>query len=312
MGWQAHDIPDQAGRVAVVTGASSGLGLEVARELALRRALVILAVRDVAKGERIRGSILAQVPGAALEVRHLELSSLAIVHDFAEGVLRDHPHLDLLLNNAGIMATPPRFTADGLEWQTGVNHLGHFALTAWLLPALLRTPRSRVVTVSSVAALMGRSLDESRLRPGPGYAPWLAYGDSKLANYRFGQELARRFQWAGALVSSLVAHPGLSRTDLQPAAVRAGGAGAMGPLWVAAARWMGMAPAVGARSLLRAATDPTARNGDTYGPLWAMTGPPVRVPVLRPWLRRQDVALSWATSEAATGIDYRATLARRS
>ncbi len=311
MGWQAREIPDQAGRVVVVTGASGGLGSVVTRELARCRARVILAVRDPAKGERVRSSILAQVPGAALEVRYLELSSLAVIHHFAEGVLRDYPRLDLLVNNAGIMATPPRLTVDGLEWQVGVNHLGHFALTAWLLPALLRTDGSRVVTVSSVAALMGRPLGPERLQPAAGYSPWLAYGDSKLANYRFGQDLASRLRTAGALTASLVAHPGLSHTDLQSAAVRSGGAGTTGPLWEAAARWIGMAPEVGARPLLRAATDPTARNGETYGPLWGTAGPPVRLPRLRPWLRRQDVARTWVTSEAATGVDYGRVLSSR-
>lgn len=311
MGWQARDIPDQAGRVVVVTGATGGLGSEVARELARCRARVIMAVRNPAKGERVRASIVAQVPDGDLEVRYLELSSLAIIRDFAEGVLRDHPRLDLLVNNAGIMATPPRLTIDGLEWQVGVNHLGHFALTAWLLPALLRTDGSRVVTVSSVAALMGRPLGHERLEPGPGYSSWLAYGDSKVANYRFGLDLASRLRAAGALTSSLVAHPGLSHTDLQSAAVRSGGAGTTGPLWEAAARWIGMSPTIGARSLLRAATDPTARNGETYGPRWATAGPPVRLPPLRPWLRRQDVVRTWVTSEAATGVEYGQVLSAR-
>lgn len=144
MGWQANDIPAQAGRVAVVTGASSGLGLEAARELARRGAHVIMAVRDPAKGERVRGAILAEIPLAGLEVRQMDLSSLVSVRAFAVDAVRDRPRIDLLVN-AGVMATPPRQTDDGFEWQMGVNHLGQFTLTAGLLPALLRSHAARVV-----------------------------------------------------------------------------------------------------------------------------------------------------------------------
>jgi NAD(P)-dependent dehydrogenase (short-subunit alcohol dehydrogenase family) len=309
MGWHARDIPDQTGRVAVVTGASGGLGLETVRELARRGGLVIMAVRDPAKGMRVRGAILAEVPTAMLEVRHLELSSLASVHSFAVDLVRDHPRADLLVNSAGVMATPPRWTADGFEWQVGVNHLAHFALTAALMPALRRSPAARVVTVTSAAALLGRPLRRDRLWLATRYSPWLAYGDSKLANYRFGLELARRLELEGVAVASLVAHPGLSHTGLQSATVRAGGAGLMGRAGEAAARWLGMPPAIGALSQLRAATDPGARNGDSYGPRWVMSGAPVRLPTLSAWLSQEQVARMWTASEVATGTDYRVTLA---
>ncbi len=329
MGWQANDIPAQAGRVAVVTGASSGLGLEAARELARRGAHVIMAVRDPAKGERVRGAILAQIPLAGLEVRQLDLSSLVSVRAFAVDAIRDRPHIDLLVNNAGVMATPPRQTDDGFEWQVGVNHLGHFALTAALLPALLRSHAARVVTVSSAVGLIGRSLRQERLAPGPSYHAWRAYGDSKLplrcpgaelhawraygdsklAGYRFALELARRLALAGAPVASFAVHPGLADTDLQPASVRAGGAGPLGRVGMLAAQRFGMSASDGALSALRAATDPGARNGESYGPRWVMAGPPVRLPTLSPWLGREKLERLWAVSEAATGADYRAALA---
>ena len=233
MGWQANDIPAQVGRVAVVTGASSGLGREAARELARRGAHVIMAVRDPAKGERVRATILAEIPLAGLEVRQLDLSSLTSVRTFAADAVRDRPRIDLLVNNAGVTATPPRQTDDGFEWQLGVNHLGHFTLTAALLPALLRSPAARIVTVSSAVGLVGRPLRQERLAPGPSYHAWLAYADSKLAGYRFALELARRLALAGAPVASLAVHPGLADTDLLPASVRAGGAGPLGRVGIA-------------------------------------------------------------------------------
>ena len=309
MGWQARDIPAQAGRVAVVTGASSGLGREASRELARQGARVIMAVRDPAKGERVRGRILAEIPLAGLEVRRLDLSSLVSVRAFAADTVRDHPRIDLLVNNAGVMATPPRQTDDGFEWQVGVNHLGHFALTAALLPALLRSHAARVVTVSSAVGLIGRSLRQERLALGSHYHAWRAYGDSKLAGYQFALELARRLALAGAPIASLAVHPGLADTDLQPASVRAGGAGPLGRVGLLAAQWFGMPASDGALSALRAATDPSARSGEAYGPRWVMAGPPVRLPTLSPWLRRLEVERLWAVSEAATGADYRAALA---
>jgi NAD(P)-dependent dehydrogenase (short-subunit alcohol dehydrogenase family) len=268
-----------------------------------------MAVRDLAKGERVRAALLAEVPAAGLEVRQLDLSSLTSVRAFAADAVRDRPRIDLLVNNAGVTATPPRQTDDGFEWQLGVNHLGHFALTAALLPALLRSRAARVVTVSSAVGLVGRSLREERLAPGPSYHAWLAYADSKLAGYRFARELARRLALAGAPVASLAVHPGLADTDLLPASVRAGGAGPLGRVGMLAARWFGMPASDGVLSVLRAATDPSARNGESYGPRWVMAGPPVRLPTLKPWLGRETVERLWAISEAATGVDYRAAMA---
>jgi NAD(P)-dependent dehydrogenase (short-subunit alcohol dehydrogenase family) len=206
--WTAADIPDQSGRTAVVTGASSGIGLIAARELARAGARVVMAVRDLDKGERAAATIDGDV-----ELRQLDLADLESVRSFAKALDAD---LHLLINNAGIMAPPRRLTKDGFESQIGTNHLGHFALTGLLLPRLLAVPEPRVVTVSSGAHRMGRinfsDLHERR------YISWLAYGQSKLANLMFCFELARRASEARLPLSSLAAHPGYARTNLQFAA----------------------------------------------------------------------------------------------
>jgi NAD(P)-dependent dehydrogenase (short-subunit alcohol dehydrogenase family) len=209
--WTTADIPDQSGRVAVVTGANSGLGMVTARELARKGAHVILACRDTAKGERALSDITAV--GSA-EVRLLDLADLESVREFAARVVAQQPHLHLLINNAGVMAPPRRLTKDGFESQIGTNHLGHFALTGLLLPALLAAPSPRVVTVSSGAHRMGWIRFDD-LQYEHRYINWLAYGQSKLANLLFCFELQRRATAAGSPLSSLAAHPGYAATNLQ-------------------------------------------------------------------------------------------------
>jgi NAD(P)-dependent dehydrogenase (short-subunit alcohol dehydrogenase family) len=207
--WAADDIPDQSGRTAVVTGANSGIGLVAASELARKGARVVMAVRNVEKADEAARSVTGDV-----EVRELDLADLASVRAFAEGF--DGP-LDLLVNNAGIMAPPRRLTQDGFESQFGTNHLGHFALTGLLLGHLESAPEPRVVTVSSPAHRMGR-INFSDLQGERRYISWLAYGQSKLANLMFCFELQRRATAAGSALKSMAAHPGYSRTNLQFAA----------------------------------------------------------------------------------------------
>jgi NAD(P)-dependent dehydrogenase (short-subunit alcohol dehydrogenase family) len=208
--------------------------------------------------------------------------------------------VDILVNNAGIMAIPERHTADGFEMQFGVDHLGHFALTALLLPSLLASRRARVVTVTSTAHHIGRTVDPDNPHLHGRYGPWKAYGQAKLANYYFGIGLQRRFSSAGASAQSLLAHPGLSRTDLQVSASEEGG------FWSrvaeqAAAR-TGMPPDQGALSQLRAATDPRAKGGEMYGPRYVNWGPPVRRPVLRHVGLENAIDVLWEVSERETGI----------
>lgn len=297
--WTADDVPDQHQRVAVVTGANGGLGLEVARELARKRATVLIAARDQRKARDAKQDITADLPDAALRLYELDLASLDSVRACAAAILADHPRIDLLVNNAGIMGIPKQTTADGFEMQVGVNHLGHFVLTHRLLPALLAAPSGRVVSVTSFGRFVGRSLRPQDPPMPKLYEPWTAYGRAKLANLQFAMELQRRLEAAGAGLRSVAAHPGLSHTDLQTRSVRETGGGASQRFWAAAARRTGMAPDRGALILLRAATDPKARGGELYGPQWFTFGPPVRRPAVgRPGRAGWNL---WAYSERMTG-----------
>lgn len=302
MGWTAADIPDQTGRTAVVTGANGGLGLVTARDLAAQGAHVVMAVRNQQKAAAAVDEIRAAVPDASLELVALDLSSQASVKQAASQILGAHNNLDLLVNNAGVMGIGESRTVDGFEMQFGVDHLGHWTLTALLLPALLRTPGSRVVTVTSTAHHIGRSVDVSNPHLTGRYGEWRAYGQAKLANFHFGLGLQRELQRAGAPTASLIAHPGLSNTDLQAVSVEGSGGGASQRFFHAAARYVGMSPDDGALSQLRAATDPTARGGEFYGPLFVNNGPPVRKPILRRFGMTRAIAKLWEVSERETGV----------
>jgi NAD(P)-dependent dehydrogenase (short-subunit alcohol dehydrogenase family) len=215
--WKADQIPDQTGRVAIVTGANSGIGLVAARELARKGAKVTIASRNTEKGAEAAAAIEKEVPGADVQVEALDLASLDSVRAFAERFTGAHEGLDLLINNAGVMAPPRRETADGFELQIGTNHLGHFALTGLLIGGMEGREDARVVTVSSGAHRMGKiSFDD--LQGERSYNRWRAYGQSKLANLLFAFELDRRLRAAGSTIRSMAAHPGYSATNLQSAA----------------------------------------------------------------------------------------------
>jgi NAD(P)-dependent dehydrogenase (short-subunit alcohol dehydrogenase family) len=304
MAWTVNDMPDQSGRIAVITGANSGLGFEASRELARKKAAVVMAVRNMEKGQAAADRIRADIPTADLEVRQLDLGSLDSVRDFAAGVREEYDRVDILLNNAGLMATPAGETADGFETQVGTNHLGHFVLTEELMPLLEAAQAGRVVTMTSGARAQGRTLDEHRTRVNGDYKPWQAYGDSKLANYQFGIELARRLEAAGSSVSSLVAHPGLSHTNLQVATVENAGVGFSGRFWQVAARYVGMSPLEGTLPALRAATDPNAANGEFYGPRWNARGAATRLGPEPKRAAKADTERMWRISEAETGTVF--------
>ncbi|HSK32664.1 MAG TPA: oxidoreductase [Propionicimonas sp.] len=304
MNWTAADIPDLRGRTAVVTGANGGLGVETASVLAAKGAHVLMAVRNQEKAADAVARIRRETPEASLELVSLDLGSLASVRAAADAIIAGTEKVDILVNNAGVMATPERETADGFELQLGINHLGHWALTAHLMPRLLAAPAARVVSVTSTAHHMGRPLDPRNPHLHGTYKPWMAYGQSKLANYHFALGLQREFERAGVAAQSIMAHPGLSHTDLQVATEREGGVGASGPLWRWLAAATGMTPADGALPQIRAATDPAARGGELYGPRFINTGPPVRLPVLRPGADGA-IAILWQVSERETGIPMR-------
>jgi NAD(P)-dependent dehydrogenase (short-subunit alcohol dehydrogenase family) len=299
MAWGTGDIPDQRGKVAVVTGANGGLGLETAKALAGAGAHVVVAARDQAKTSVAIDLINAAHRDSRLEVVALDLASLASVRDAATAIAASHDRVDVLVNNAGLMAIPERATADGFEMQLGVNHLGHFALTARLLPQLLLA-HGRVVSVTSTAHHFGRRLDPANPHLHGRYGAWRAYGQSKLANYHFAIGLHLRLRAAGAEAASLLAHPGLSNTELQVHSVEAtGGASQRFFRWLAATT--GMNPACGALPQLRAATDPSARSGQFYAPRFVNRGAPVRRPIMRRLGLSRSIDALWEVSERETG-----------
>jgi NAD(P)-dependent dehydrogenase (short-subunit alcohol dehydrogenase family) len=302
MAWTENDIPDQSGRTAVVTGANGGLGLQTALALAGAGAHVVLAARDPGKTTAAVARIAERYPAASLEVVPLDLGDLSMVAAAANKALAGHERVDILVNNAGVMAMPQRTTVDGFEMQLGVDHLGHWAFTAHLLPALLRAPSARVVTVTSTARFMGRPLDPADPHMTRKYRAWGSYARAKMANYHFGLGLQQQFSRAGVSASSLIAHPGLSNTDLQSRSVREGGAGWAGAFFEALTARSGMTPLEGARPQLRAATDPRARGGELYAPRFGSNGPPVRRPILRRSDLQKQIDVLWQVSERETGI----------
>lgn len=302
--WTAADIADQTGRRAIITGANSGLGFETALALATHGAEVTMAVRDTAKGEAAAQEIRARAPQSRVDVRRLDLADLASVDEFAWLWRESHPDgLDLLINNAGIMAIPRRESVDGFEMQLATNHLGHFALTGRLLEAL--RPASRVVTVSSQAHRMGR-IDFDDLMGGRKYGPWRAYGQSKLANLLFMRGLADRLERAGSKVESVAAHPGYASTHLQAVAPEMKGRGWQVKVMDVVNKVMAQSAAMGALPTLYAATFPAIRSGDYVGPdgFGEQRGHP-RLVGMTPSAR--DVAAAdrlWAVSEELTGVRY--------
>jgi len=300
-GWTAGEMPDQRGRVAVVTGANSGLGLVTARELARKGAHVVLACRNTVKGQMAVHEIEGAVAGARLELAELDLGSLDSVRAFAAAFRSGHGALDLLINNAGLMAPPRGTTADGFELQLGTNHLGHFALTGLLLGALEGREDARVVTLSSGAHRMGK-IDFENLQRERHYNRWTAYGQSKLANLLFMYELERRLRAGGSTVSSLAAHPGYAATNLQRAAAPALDRMVMsvGNALFAQSAEMGALPT------LYAATFPGLPGGTYVGPggLAEQRGHPVVVGSTGAARDAEAAARLWAVSEELTGVTY--------
>jgi len=294
--WTSDDVPGQQGRLAVVTGANTGLGLETAQVLAARGASVVLAVRDIEKGKRAAARIAGTAPGADVMVQPIDLTSLDSIRAAAGELRARHPRIDLLINNAGVMFPPRQTTVDGFELQLGTNHLGPFALTGLLLEQMLPVPGSRVVTVSSLAHRIRARINFGDLQSQRSYRRVAAYGQSKLANLMFTYELARRLSGAGTTIA-VAAHPGLAATELArytPAAS------------AALARLISQKPAMGALPVLRAATDPGVLGGQYYGPrrLLGTRGYPE---LARSSGQSRDTAIQrrlWTASEELTGVTF--------
>jgi NAD(P)-dependent dehydrogenase (short-subunit alcohol dehydrogenase family) len=299
--WTAADVPDQSGRIAVITGANTGIGYEAAAVLADKGAHVVLAVRDLDKGKEAVARIAAQSPSADVALQQLDLTSLDSVRAAADHLKGAHDRIDLLINNAGVMYTPKGTTKDGFELQFGTNHLGHFALTGLLLDRMLSVQGSRVVTISSVGHRIMAGIHFDDLQWERRYNRVAAYGQAKLANLLFTYELQRRLAAKGAPTIAVAAHPGGSNTELirnSPAPIRAA-ANLLGPVVFQSAE-------MGALPTLRAATDPDAQGGQYYGPdgLGEQRGHPK---VVQSSKQSHDVQLQrqlWTVSEELTGVKY--------
>jgi NAD(P)-dependent dehydrogenase (short-subunit alcohol dehydrogenase family) len=303
--WTAAQVPDQSGRIALVTGASAGLGLETAKVLATHGATVVLACRDLAKAERAAEPIRAEAGRASVRVVQVDLASLPSVRQAAAEVRSSYPRLDLLVNNAGVMDVPCQRTEDGLELTLAINHLGHFALTGLLLDRLLATAGSRIVTVSSLAHRRGVVRFDD-LHSERRYDPADAYAQSKLANLLFTYQLQARLEAAGARTTALAAHPGNARTGLWRTSSRLERA-LLSPRLRLLNSWMVQSAPRGALPILRAAVDPSAHGGDYYGPAGRSeyTGHPTRVASSAGSHDRVAQRRLWEVSEQLTGVSYR-------
>ncbi|OBK24988.1 SDR family NAD(P)-dependent oxidoreductase [Mycobacterium asiaticum] len=299
--WAVSDIPDQSGRTVVVTGANTGIGYHTAAELAFRGAHVVLAVRNLEKGNAALARIIAVKPDADITLQELDLGSLASIRRAAQALRASYPRIDLLINNAGVMWTPKQVTEDGFELQFGTNHLGHYALTGLLLDHLLPVRGSRVVTVSSLGHRMRAAIHFDDLHWEHGYSRVGAYGQSKLANLLFTYELQRRLADAAAPTVAVAAHPGGSNTELARNLP-----GIFQPIKAVLAPVLFQGPESGAWPTLRAATDPTVEGGQYYGPdgLGEQRGRPKLV---QSSAQSHDAELQrrlWDVSEELTGVKF--------
>jgi NAD(P)-dependent dehydrogenase (short-subunit alcohol dehydrogenase family) len=303
--WSAADAGDLTGRVALVTGANSGIGYETTRVLADHGAHVIMACRDREKAARARDKLESQLERSSLELVDLDLSDLASVRAAAERVVERHARLDLLVNNAGVMGSPYHRTADGFELQTATNHLGHFALTGLLLDRIVTTERSRIVVVSSHMHRLGR-LRPDDVATAKARNPWIVYSTTKLANLLFVAELSRRLEAGGYRTMALAAHPGWTRSNLAGSGAATSNSRVRRRLSRAAGANLGQSAAGGALPVLCAATSSHVHNGEYIGPggAFGMYGPPR---LARPSRRARDTNMAarlWEASEELTGVRY--------
>ena len=303
--WSTGDIGDLTGRVALVTGANSGIGYETARALAEHGAHVIMACRNEEKARRARDKLESELDRSSLELLDLDLADLVSVHRGATRVLATHARLDLLINNAGVMGTPYRQTADGFELQMATNHLGHFALTGLLLDRIVTTDRARVVTVSSHMHRLGH-LDLDDIAGTTPRNSWVTYSTTKLANLLFTAELSRRLAAEGLTTLAAAAHPGWTRSNLAGSGAALGTSRVRRKLGRTAGATLGQSASSGALPVLCAATSSSVRPGMYIGParVFGLLGPPR---VAQPSARARNAASAtglWEASEELTGVRY--------
>lgn len=301
--WTLDDMPSQKGKIVVITGGNSGLGLESAKAFALKEAEVVLACRSVIKGNDAKAEILKESPEAIIDVMELDLMKLSSVRSFAEKFKKKHSRLDILMNNAGIMTSPYALTEDGFESQMGTNHLGHFALTGLLMGLILGTPNSRIVNVSSLAHKQWKMSFENSLSEYPNkYNKMRAYARSKLANLLFTYELQRKLEATKHDCISVAAHPGASYTNLGRHLEKKFIAKVLKPLIVKVLP----SPKSGAMPQIRAACDPAVKGGEHYGPsgIFEMSGRPVKVKSTKTSHNIEDAKKLWEMSEQLTGVTF--------
>ena len=279
------------------------MGLETVRELAGHGAHVVMAARNQETARRAHSEVLGEYPGSSVEIVELDLASLDSVRSAAESIAGRHHAVDLLVANAGVMAIAEDWTNDGFEMQFGVNHLGHFAFTALILPELLRAASARVVTVTSTGRHYGKQLDPDNPHLAGRYTPWGAYGQAKMANLQFAVGLNRQFEEAGVAARAMCVQPGFVDTDLQARSVEGSAGGLSQRFFHTVVSRYGMSPAEGARSILRAATDAKAKGGSLYGPRFLTHGPPIRLPLTRRGIGTGAIRNLWMVSDRETGID---------
>jgi NAD(P)-dependent dehydrogenase (short-subunit alcohol dehydrogenase family) len=303
MPWTPSDIPDLTGKTAIVTGANSGLGFHASAHLAARGAQVLMACRDEGRALEALAAVRSKAPGAKVSTARLDLADLDSVRSFADQAPQSIGPVDLLVNNAGVMAVPRRESAQGYELQLATNHLGHFALTGLLLSSL--TAHARVVTVASQAHRQG-TLHKDDLMLKNNYSPFGSYGQSKLANLLFTSELHRRLEVVGSQIRALAAHPGLAATELM-----ANGMGSANPRWITAIinsvmSLVAQSADQGSWPELRAATDPQAQGGAYYGPkgIGQWRGTPVPVDRSKAAQSAEDAVWLWERSVELTGVGY--------
>jgi len=306
-GWTFTDVPDQTGKVAIITGGNSGIGLETARLLLRRGATVILAVRNSIKGSEAMADLTSSEPGSSVEVAHLDLADLSSIEDFANWFKATRMNLDMLINNAGIMGVPRGTTVDGFELQFGTNHLGHFALTGKLLGSLLENSGSRVINVASNAHRQGR-LNFYDLQSIHRYGKMRAYAQSKLANLVFTAELDRRLRRAGRDdVLSVAAHPGMAESNIVKVDSDSMMQRYVGNAWEKVGPLICQTAEAGAIPTLRAATDPGAKGNDYFGPnhFLQIRGPAVKVKAKKEAHDVHDGRALWEQSIELTGVNFK-------